>query len=119
MASESALQGCPVEKTLGKLASAEVPHDSPQCVFCHDRAKVAPIAAFLIAFLRGLETADSMAEIRVCCETISALNREEYRDFAVVKGSAAIIPFGFGGDFALLIKSVTGNYQGRFCRRTL
>jgi hypothetical protein len=65
------------------------------------------------------KTADSMAEVRVCCETISALNREEYRDFAVVKGSAAIIPFGFSGDFALLIKFVTGNNQGRFCRRTL
>jgi len=40
----------------------EVPHDSPQCVFCCDLAKVAPITGFFEAILRVLETADSMAE---------------------------------------------------------
>jgi hypothetical protein len=52
----------PSREKADRLPSAGVTYDSPQCVFCRDHAKVAPIGGFLITFLRVLGTADSMAE---------------------------------------------------------
>jgi hypothetical protein len=52
----------PSREKAGQIARSSVPYDSPQCVFCREYAKVAPIAGILIAFLRVLETADSLAE---------------------------------------------------------
>jgi hypothetical protein len=52
----------PSREKAGRLPSAGGPYDSPQCVFRRNHAKLAPIWGFLIAFLRVLETADSVAE---------------------------------------------------------
>src|SRR2546423_1287218 len=52
----------PAGEKARRLPSAGLPNDSPQCFFRRDLAKVAPIAAFLIAFLRVRKIADSMAE---------------------------------------------------------